>query len=160
MGHARDPSTQEAEAGQALCLRPAWSEGQPGLHRRILTQNQQHQQYKSSMSAVSGAVCGAPCSVNLLCFKPILFPLWIPGRVCLFKTVYSVTVNENLSFQPTLVVTSHSHGRAAVPGLVAAQILARCDAPSVCVFWKQPVTASTASATVCHCASSQIARWR
>jgi hypothetical protein len=35
--HAFNPSTQEAEAGRFLSLRPAWSTkwvpGQPGLHR-------------------------------------------------------------------------------------------------------------------------------
>jgi hypothetical protein len=40
--HAFDPSTQEAEAGGFLSLRPAWSTkwvpGQPGLYRETLSQ--------------------------------------------------------------------------------------------------------------------------
>ena len=41
MVHAFNPSTQEAEAGGFLSLRPAWSTklvpGQPGLHRETLS---------------------------------------------------------------------------------------------------------------------------
>jgi hypothetical protein len=40
--HAFNPSTQEAEAGGFLSLRPAWSTkgvpGQPGLYRETLSQ--------------------------------------------------------------------------------------------------------------------------
>jgi len=36
-----DPSTQEAEAGRSVSLRPAWSTeqvpGQPGIHRETLS---------------------------------------------------------------------------------------------------------------------------
>jgi hypothetical protein len=33
VAHTFNPSTQEAEAGGSLSPRPAWSTGEPGLHR-------------------------------------------------------------------------------------------------------------------------------
>jgi hypothetical protein len=45
--HAFNPSTWEAEAGEFLSSRPAWSTkwdpGQPGLHRETLSQKQTNQ---------------------------------------------------------------------------------------------------------------------
>ena len=42
MVHTFNSSTQEAEAGRSLSLRPAWStewvSGQPGIYREILSQ--------------------------------------------------------------------------------------------------------------------------
>jgi hypothetical protein len=62
VAHAFNPSTWEAEAGEFLNLRPAWSTervpGQPGLHRETLSrksknktktkQNKQQQQQKKA----------------------------------------------------------------------------------------------------------------
>ena len=46
--HAFNPNTQEAEAGRSLSLTPAWSTeqvtGQPGLHRKTLSQKQTNKQ--------------------------------------------------------------------------------------------------------------------
>jgi hypothetical protein len=42
VAHTADPSTLEAEAGESLSSRPAWSTervpGHPGLHRETLSQ--------------------------------------------------------------------------------------------------------------------------
>jgi len=48
MAHAFDPSTWEAEAGEFLSSRPAWSTkwvpGQPGLHRETLSEKNKTKQ--------------------------------------------------------------------------------------------------------------------
>ena len=48
VAHTFNPSTLEAEAGGSLSLRPAWSTewvpGQPGIHRRTLSQKQTNKQ--------------------------------------------------------------------------------------------------------------------
>jgi hypothetical protein len=43
VAYSFNPSTCEAEAGGFLSLRPAWSTGQPGLHKETLSQNQTKQ---------------------------------------------------------------------------------------------------------------------
>jgi hypothetical protein len=48
VAHAFNPSTWEAEAGEFLSSRPAWSTelvpGQPGLHRETLSRKQTNKQ--------------------------------------------------------------------------------------------------------------------
>jgi hypothetical protein len=50
--HTFNPSTREAEAGEFLSLRPAWSTkwvpGQPGLHRETLSQKTKQNKTKQN----------------------------------------------------------------------------------------------------------------
>ena len=52
MGHTFRPSTEEAESGGSLSLRPAWSTervlGHPWLHRKTLSQEKKGQQKKQN----------------------------------------------------------------------------------------------------------------
>jgi hypothetical protein len=54
VAQAFNPSTQEAEAGRFLSLRPDWSTkwfpGQPGLYRETLSQKKQKQKTKNKQT--------------------------------------------------------------------------------------------------------------
>jgi hypothetical protein len=62
VAHAFNPSNWEAEAGEFLSSRPAWSTewvpGQPGLHRETLSRkNQKRKQKRKRIVSVSSCYC-------------------------------------------------------------------------------------------------------
>ena len=70
VAHAFNPRTQEAEAGECLSSRPAWSTewvpGQPGLHRETMSQktNKKNKKQKTKTE-------------NLVVENICLYSIWI-----------------------------------------------------------------------------------
>jgi hypothetical protein len=74
VAHAFNPSTWEAEAGEFLSSRPAWTTewvpGQPGLHRETLSRKQTNKKKKKTISLETTGCTGSGLSqtaANLLC---------------------------------------------------------------------------------------------
>jgi hypothetical protein len=93
VAHAFNPSTQEAEAGGFLSLRPAWSTrwvpGQPGLYRETLSQKDQYIYlyiYKGQ-NQMGAEICLSPylnkrAELWLLCVPTSSSVKWAEGSLC------------------------------------------------------------------------------
>jgi hypothetical protein len=77
VGHAFNPNTWEAEAGGFLSSRPAWSTewvpGQPGLHRKTLSQN------KTIQTTIKKAHAQSLC-VSLSLSLSLSISYWVGSR--------------------------------------------------------------------------------